>query len=42
MNLGEFFKKYSGEEPCIEVFKTKRLKMGLICKKHQHTLQDFS
>jgi len=41
MNLGEFFKQYPDEQSCIEGFKTKRLEMGLICKKCQHTEHYF-
>jgi ribosomal protein S27E len=41
MNLGKFFKQYPDEQSCIEGFKSKRLEMGLICKKCQHTSHYF-
>ncbi len=41
MDLSKFFKKYLDEQSCIDGFKCKRLEMGLICKKCQHTLHYF-
>ena len=41
MNLSKFFKKYPDEQSCIEGFKSKRLEIGLACKKCQHTLHYF-
>ncbi|HZJ35886.1 MAG TPA: IS1595 family transposase [Gillisia sp.] len=41
MNLLKFFEKYPDESSCIEGFKTKRLEMGLVCKKCQHTEHYF-
>ncbi len=41
MNLSKFFKKYPDEQSCIDGFKSKRLEMGLVCKKCQHTLHYF-
>ena len=41
MNLSKFFKQYPDEQACIEGFKAKRLEMGLICKKCQHTAHYF-
>ena len=41
MNLREFFKKYPDEPSCIEGFKSKRLEMGIVCKKCQHTAHYF-
>jgi len=36
MNLSEFFQKYPDESSCVEAFKTKRLELGVTCKKCQH------
>jgi hypothetical protein len=41
MELRKFFEKYANEETCIEDFKNKRLKQGLICKKCQHNAHSF-
>ena len=41
MNLRKFFEKYPDESSCIEGFKFKRLEMGIICKKCQHTEHYF-
>jgi ribosomal protein S27E len=41
MKLSEFFEKYPDEASCIEGFKTKRLEMGVVCKKCQHTEHYF-
>jgi ribosomal protein S27E/transposase-like protein len=41
MNLLNFFEKYPDEASCIEGFKTKRLQMGVVCKKCQHTEHYF-
>ena len=37
MNLRNFFERYPDETSCIEGFKAKRLEMGVVCKKCQHT-----
>jgi transposase-like protein/ribosomal protein S27E len=36
MNLCDFFEKYPDETSCIEGFKTKRIEMGVACKRCQH------
>lgn len=41
MNLRKFFEKYPDESACIEGFKNKRLEMGVVCKKCQHTEHYF-
>lgn len=41
MNLLKFFEKYPDESSCIEGFKNKRLEMGVVCKKCQHTKHYF-
>lgn len=41
MNLTSFFEKYPDEHSCIEAFKSKRLELGLICKKCSHTEHYF-
>jgi hypothetical protein len=41
MNLLKFFEKYPDESSCIEGFKNKRLEMGVVCKKCQHTEHYF-
>jgi hypothetical protein len=41
MNLRKFFDKYPDEASCIEGFKDKRLEMGVVCKKCQHTEHYF-
>ena len=41
MNLLKFFEKYPDESSCIEGFKYKRLEIGVICKKCQHTEHYF-
>jgi ribosomal protein S27E len=41
MNLGEFFKQYPDEQSCIEGINVKRLEMGLVCKKCEHTAHYF-
>lgn len=41
MELREFFEKYPNETACIEEFKNKRLKNGLICKKCMNTQHSF-
>lgn len=41
MNLLNFFKKYPDEASCIDGFKNKRLEMGVVCKKCQHTEHYF-
>ena len=41
MNLLKFFEKYPDESSCIEGFKNKRLEMGIVCKKCQHTEHYF-
>jgi hypothetical protein len=41
MNLPEFFEKYPDEASCIEGFKAKRLEMGVVCKKCEHTEHYF-
>lgn len=41
MELREFFEKYPDEETCIEEFKNKRLKQGLVCKKCDHNVHSF-
>nr|MBU3858215.1 hypothetical protein [Flavobacterium sp. MC2016-06] len=41
MELREYFEKYPNEATCIEEFKNKRLKNGLICKKCNHNLHSF-
>jgi len=41
MNLRKFFEKYPDESSCIEGFKSKRLEMGIVCKKCQHTAHYF-
>jgi ribosomal protein S27E len=41
MNLRKFFEKYPDEASCIEGFKSKRLEMGVVCKKCQHTEHYF-
>jgi predicted RNA-binding Zn-ribbon protein involved in translation (DUF1610 family) len=41
MELREYFEKYPNEAICIEEFKNKRLKNGLICKKCNHNLHSF-
>ena len=37
MNLRKFFEKYPDEASCIEGFKKKRIEIGIVCKKCQHT-----
>ena len=41
MNLRSFFEKYPDESSCIEGFKAKRLEMGVVCKKCEHTAHYF-
>ena len=41
MNLRKFFEKYPDESSCIESFKSKRLEIGVVCKKCQHTEHYF-
>lgn len=41
MNLPKFFEKYPDEASCIEGFKAKRLEMGIVCKKCEHTEHYF-
>jgi transposase-like protein len=41
MNLRKFFENYPDEASCIEGFKIKRLEMGVVCKKCQHTEHYF-
>lgn len=41
MNLRKFFEKYPDEASCIEGFKSKRLEMGVVCKKCDHTEHYF-
>jgi Zn finger protein HypA/HybF involved in hydrogenase expression len=41
MELQGYFEKYHNEETCIEDFKNKRLKNGLICKKCSHNIHSF-
>ena len=41
MNLLKFFEKFPDESSCIEGFKNKRLELGIICKKCQHTEHYF-
>lgn len=41
MNLRKFFEKYPDEAACIEGFKQKRLEMGVVCKKCEHTEHYF-
>lgn len=41
MNLRKFFEKYPDEASCIEGFKVKRLEMGVVCKKCEHTEHYF-
>ncbi|OXA86895.1 Transposase zinc-ribbon domain-containing protein [Flavobacterium hercynium] len=41
MELREFFEKYPDEATCIEDFKNKRLKNGLLCKKCGHDEHSF-
>ena len=41
MNLLNFFEKFPDESSCIEGFKNKRLEMGIVCKKCQHTEHSF-
>jgi transposase-like protein len=41
MNIRKFFEKYPDEASCIEGFKEKRLEMGVVCKKCQHTQHYF-
>lgn len=41
MNLSEFFQKYPDESSCVEAFKTKRLELGVTCKKCQHQAHYF-
>lgn len=41
MNLRKFFESYPDEASCIESFKAKRLEMGVVCKKCQHTEHYF-
>ena len=41
MNLRKFFEKYPDEPSCIEGFKAKRLEIGVVCKKCNHTEHYF-
>lgn len=41
MNLYEFFEKYPDEASCIEGFRNKRLEIGVVCKKCNHTEHYF-
>ncbi|KAF2507406.1 transposase [Flavobacterium foetidum] len=41
MELRAFFEKYPNEDACIEDFKNKRLKNGLICRKCGHNEHSF-
>jgi transposase-like protein len=41
MNLREFFDKYPDESSCIEGFKSKRLEIGIVCKKCAYTEHYF-
>ena len=41
MNLRKFFEKYPDETACIEEFKQKRLEIGVVCKKCEHTEHYF-
>jgi hypothetical protein len=41
MELQRYFEKYHNEENCIEDFKNKRLKNGLVCKKCAHNKHSF-
>jgi transposase-like protein len=41
MHLDEFSKRYPDEQSCIEAVKTRRLSMGLTCKKCSHTEHYF-
>ena len=37
----KFFEKFPDESSCIEGVKNKRLEMGIVCKKCQHTEHSF-
>jgi hypothetical protein len=41
LGLIEFFEKYPDESSCINGFKNKRLEIGVVCKKCQHTAHYF-
>lgn len=41
MNLLKFFKEFPDESSCIDGFKNKRLEIGVVCKKCQHTEHYF-
>lgn len=41
MELQGYFEKYHNEEACIEDFKNKRLKNGIICTKCSHKIHSF-
>ena len=41
MNLRNFFEQYPDESSCIEGFKNKRLEIGVVCKKCNHTEHYF-
>lgn len=41
MNLSEFFQKYPDEASCVEAFKSKRMELGITCKKCQHLEHNF-
>jgi len=41
MNLSTFFEQFPDEASCIEAFKSKKLQIGILCKKCQHTEHYF-